>query len=373
MKWRALSIVAMVVACVSTAQAVPTYRTARLATIARATGIALPDTLPAYMSDDTTWTYRGHALHVATNAFGDVSSIGYALFSREVRQCESVEHNVLFDFIERYALELDLPMPGGDAAMRMMRDNVVCNQGRISMLSRVSVPLTPMSLDEQTLRHTRISWTVGGQPLTLTVPADYQLLAGADGKELEEIFERDVKRVVPIDADAALDDWSAARIYRSDSLMIAELGEYLNPAIRGDVYLTERDGQRELLFDSRSPQRSVVNILLTGQYARPVPLRLTIDKYGYTQSVLDVSVQQLIALCKLQHCQLFVGIKTHTAERITATIFAVNKKLAYNHVISVDFPLDALRNEEAQVRATIYAYVPLHNVSEALYKRIMKQ
>lgn len=370
MKLKVIAIMAWALACTMAVYASPQFRTERLARMAKAMSLVIPDTLAANIDNDSTWTYGGHRLRVKTNAFGDVSNIGYRMFDNK---SEFYFHrSLLFDFVERYALELDLHLDDHDVATRLAIDDVVCVEGNAGMLKKVS-PETPVSMDEITLRMFRLTWTVDGKTLKMTFPLDNQLLVGADEVELEDVFERDVQRVMPISEEDALDEWKDAKIYRSDSLLIAELGQHLNPMIRGDIYLEEHDGKRSVVNDVNKPLQTAKNVLLTGVFSHDIPLKLTMNRYGYKKTTVDITVQQLVALCRLEGCQLYVGIKTSDKEHITATIFAMNMRMAYNHVISVDFPLDILSGSDSAVKATVYAYIPLHNVGENFYKRLLNK
>ncbi len=354
----------LTVACVAMAHASPSFTTKRLRSIASAVGIVLSELTTANTRNDSTWTYRGRTLNVCTNALGDVSHIGYKMFDDKI--VDGFTPKELLEFIERYTLELDLKLDKRDATTRMAIDKVVCGQGNVAMLGRITTQ-TPFTVDEIERRMYRIKWDVDGKPLSLTIPADCQLIFGADAIELEDIFERNLSRSVPIDNAIAMERWKNAKTYRSDNLTIANGGEYLSKMIRGDIYLKRNNGKSTLLIDSKSPVHSVTNILLTGIFERDIPMHLTVNRYGYSSTKADVTLQQFVSLCKAEGCSLFVGIKTHDEKEITAVVFAFNSKLAYNHVLSVRFPLDILSGANKPMEATAYAYIPLQNVTEKFF------
>jgi len=361
---------AVAIACSIFVHASPRFATKRLAAISSAIGLNLPDSTVADMDNDSTWTYADRPLRVCTNAFGDVSHIGYRLFDSLVLQSHKQKQLPLF--LERYALELDLKLDKRDAASRMETDKVVCTTKNISLLSKVA-PQCPPSFEElkETVgRMHRVTWIVEQKKLSLSFPSDYQLIAGADDIELEDIFERNLKRIVPVTGKDAIQSWSNAKISRADSYLIVQGGEYLNPAIRGDIYLTEQKGQRRLIIDSGKPIISVTNILLTGLADHEIPLRLTVNRYGGQHTVADVSLQQFIGLCQTEGCKLYVGVKTHGEKEITATVFALNADMAYNHMMAVNVPLDILsENSNAVIQGTVYTYIPLQNVTEKFFTK----
>lgn len=378
---RRIAITLMMVAvCAQMAPAATRYHTQRLADMARAAGLSLPAEAAAEMCDDSTYTFRGRPLRVRTNSFGDISHIGYRLFSPQLM--EAYGASPVFNFIERYLLELDLRLDGRTPAARMDIDKVVTTAGDISMLHTMAADAA-FTIETITRRMYRLKWTAGARTLSITIPADCQLLSGANAIELEEIFERDLQRIIPISGDDIINDWKSAKVARSEGLLIVDGGTFMSEMIRGDIYLTEQGGRRRLVADASKPRQSVANIMLTGCYERTIPLDLTIDRYGYKSSKVAVTVQQFVNYCLTEGCRLYFGVKTNDGERLTGTLFALNEKMACNHVLSIDFPTAILKGSgeaavktnanagktaATAVKATAYVYIPLQNVTEKFFQ-----
>lgn len=353
-----LSIIALVVAAASCSAA--TFRTRRLQQMASAVGLS---DVSMGKGKDTLVAYRGRNIRIKSNAFGDVCHIGYALFSQV--DVERLKNEALRDFIERYTLELELSLDGRTPEERMEIDKMVISDGTWQMLRRISSgQLT--GVEEINRRMYRLTWSIADKPLRVTIPADCQMILGADAIELENIVERDVNRY-PVDAPIDL-RFQDARSSSSDSIRIIEHGHYLNELIRGDVYFKCKDGDMKVYCDPRNPTRSISNIMLTGQFASPIPMRLNINKYGYKSSVVNTTVQQFVAYCIHEGCTLYFGVKASGDNRLSGTLFARNDALGYNHVLSVDFPISIISGGGDNVEAKLYAYIPLHNVTEKFFK-----
>lgn len=353
-----LSILALVVAAASCSAA--TFKTRRLQQIASAVGV---ESMRIGKSCDTLYAYRGRNLRIKSDITGNVSHIGYALFSE--MDAERLKSSAMRDFVERYALELELSLDGRSAEERMDIDKVHISRGTWQMLRRAqSGSLT--DVEEINRRMYRLTWNIGGKELRLTIPADCQLILGADALELENIVERDVNNM-PADYLFNI-QYDNAKVSSADGIKIVERGHYLNELIRGDLYFVDKDGDMQLYCDNRNPSRSISNIMLTGQFASQIPLLLTINKYGYKSSKLKTTLQQLLAYCVEEGCTLYFGIKTSGDKRLTGTLFARNDALGYNHVLSVDFPISIISGGDDKVEATLYAYIPLHNVTEKFFK-----
>ena len=115
-----------------------TFRTTLLERMAMAIGIVSSE-LPANSDMDSVAVVKNKPIHVRTNAWGDVVHIGYSMFNSEL---VAHYHNpYIFDFIERYLLELDLGLDKRDIETRMRIDCVTMVKGRLWQLRSV----TPLS------------------------------------------------------------------------------------------------------------------------------------------------------------------------------------------------------------------------------------
>ena len=370
MKKRVCLIIMMAVALANFVNAQSSFYTKLHARIAEAIHLELPDTLPFCMNNDSTWYFKDKAIRVRTNAFGEVSHIGYKIFDNAI--VESYTSSAILHFVERYALELDLRLDGRSPLDRIDLDKVVCRRGNIAMLGNIKAD-TPFTIQVKERRGYILEWDVNGKKLSLTIPADYQLLIGANAIELEDIFEKEVKRTIPISADDINDELKNADVSKSGNLLVAQSDKYLSEMIRSDIYLTEINGKRELLIDAKNPLQSIRNIILTGFFYKDIPMSMTLNRYGYKSSKSDVTLQQFVTLCINEGCKLYFGVKERTEHSIKGTLFALNKENAYNHMLSVDFPTSILNGGAESVKGTAYVYIPLQNITEKFFTEGIKK
>ena len=164
----------------------------------------------------------------------------------------------------------------------------------------------------------------------------------------------------------------SGKAYHYKDQLIIKGEEYLSSMIRNDLYIEEKEGKKRVMIDKRKPVQTVTNILITGVFDKEIPMTMTLNRYGYSCSQTDITLQQFINLCYFDECKLYVGIKTHNKEYITATVFALNNKLAYNHVLSLKFPLELLNGSNNKIEATAYAYIPLQNVNEKFFTQSLE-
>lgn len=358
---RRICFYGIVLAFTSIVNAKTSFYTERLKTIAGVAGVHVPDTLGKYATIDSLCQYKDRPIRVKTNGLGDISHIGYRIFDRELAASYG-SMGAFYDFIERYFLELDLEIGEKKAAERIFLDKVVCSRGNIDMRHLVTEK-TGFSIHHVGRRGYKVQWFLDDDTLELLVPADCQLIIGANAIELEHIFERDVKRMIPEPYECPDDEKSIP----DGEYGIVDSGSYLSSEIRSDLYCYRQKDSLKLVVDPDYPIESIKNILLTGDFMRDISMALTIDQYGYQKSQVSITLQQYIKYCRQEGCTMYVGIKTHAENKVTATVFALNNELGYNHVLAVDFPVGILAGRPISIRGTAYVYIPLQNVTEKFF------
>lgn len=343
------------------------FHSVLLQRMAKATALSLPDSLGVMIDNDSTWLYKGRQLRVRTNALGDVSHIGYKLFHNEI--VALYDNQALFDFLERYFLELDLHIDGKSMVQRMDVDRVVVKQGSVQLMTRVKAT-DPLSINYTPRRSYAVTWQVNGKPLTLAFPTDCQLMMGGNAIDLENTISRDVQRMPQcVDMGEALAPWAQVHEESSGQLKQKNYGTYLSHLISSRIYLRMHDSQWQPDITPYSPMRSACTLMLTGYSAKPIPLELVVDRYGYRNEKLRVTLQQLLAYFRSEDSRVYIGIKEKTNNQLTGTLFVLNEKLGFNHVISFTFPLSLLSGDTSTpITAKLYAYIPLQNVTEKFFE-----
>ncbi len=367
---RLLTVMATaVVACVTIA-AQPLFRTNELKRMADVMHLSISEsTLHPGLDSDTTWSYKGRPLHVVTNQRGDVCHIGMPLFSKDFMRL--YDDRDVFYFLERLALQQMLPESGDDRDKRRARQNkVTFVKGDSKSLIHIT-PDVPCTLDQIERKGYRVTWTTAEGDVVVSLPADYQLLNSAEARELEEIMARDLPRTPQQDITHYIIErmcQTAERSRASDNTMLLSYGNYLSDRITSDVTVTrQHDGSYTTQYAASLPLRSVRNLLLTGASQTQLSLHLTMDRYGYKTTAMQITLQQFLRYCLQENCTLYVGIKQHNDTHVTATLFALNKNMGYNHMLSVTIPLTVLTCESNVISGRLYSYIPLQDVADSFF------
>ncbi|MCH5311144.1 MAG: hypothetical protein J1E57_04200 [Prevotella sp.] len=359
-------IIAVIWSMVAQQSAAISYRTSLLERMAKAANIIVTDSLFTNTELDSVATIRGKVVHLRTDSWGQVTHIGYNMFNRAFTA--QYDNRFILEFIERYLLEMDLGLDERGAEKRMDVDQVTIVSGSLDVLRKVT-PQTSLSFNLEVIKRKiyRLTWDIGEKKVCITIPADCQLIMGANSIELEEVFKRDVLSMMSITSEDIIQDWYSLPVTRAGDILIVNGGIYMSDMIRGSLYLTDKKGHRKLICSPERPSRSVSNIMLTGIFDRELPMNLAISLYGNKTDHLPITLQQFVSYCKQEHCKLYFGIKTKSDKSLTGTLFAYNESLAYTHMLSVDFPLSLLKEGNESIQATAYVYIPLRHIADKFF------
>lgn len=343
-----------------------TFSLPRIKDIAKAVNISIPATIEADADNDSTWTWKGNRLRVCTDRNGAVCHIGYKLFDNSIMQ--AYKSPAVLRFLERYALELELNIDGKTAEQRMNADGVTQTGGTANWLRRINAN-TPFSLNNIPRRMYKIVWNTAGGDFTVTFPSDCQLILGGNAVELENGIHSRLENYPEHSVDSLLLPWKNVATQTKNGMRIMDYGNYLSPLVGSRVYMVMHNSKWRPYDGKDNKLKTVTNIMLTGASSKDIPLRVTLDKYGYKTSTLDITLKQFLSLCQDEGCKTYVGIKTVDEKAINGTLFIYNEALGYNHVLSFSFPLTLLNGAGDSVKARLYVYIPLHNVAEKYFNK----
>lgn len=366
---RLLSILILVTlcACVNTqAHNVITYNTEQLESIA--TTLSL-DTLIQNSVADSTYRFdseRGELCY-NVNKYNEVDHIGLSLFSDEVKEAVSP---VICNFIERYILFADLNYSDDELAKMMSDNNIELLEGDVTKLfdvnkeSQVTIDYEDKSYVVE-FRNNKIDHC------KLKLPAQYELLVGANKREIEQDMIKRLERYEPKRSEEEY----IKQIFESRLLptpqsnyFIAKGSSYLIDAMRSDLYY-EKSGNDEfqLIHDSRHPHESVINLLNAYGDQYRYNLVLKVNQYG-KKGRIECNMVNWIALCLDEGCSLYCGIESSNSKFVEATSVVVNEELGYCHILFVKIPIDTLTEGNDEIEGTLNCYVPMHNVENLFEK-----
>ncbi len=268
-----------------------------------------------------------------------IDHIGLLLFSDELR---TLGHSPIFDFLERYFLQLKYPPVVKSASNMLHDDEFKFITGSISSVDNIRLS-DDFSFSNDNHRYVA-RWTRSGKSLlSVSFPVEYELISGENKIEAEDNLFADIKN-------------TQIRKSNDDTTR----NEYfIDQCFSNRLYFL--NGQ--LVSDTKHPVESVANMMLSTNANGKYLLNLTQISYGFQKKSFQVPLQQWISFCHTNGCQLYFGVEnTDNKGAISAVVLAVNQAENYNHVLTICVPSDAIRNRQGTIDARLYPYVPTHNV-----------
>ncbi len=336
------------------------FATRRLNSMAKALG------MEQLTESNQAFAFRGKSLNYRKNRWGQVEHLGYHLFSDAIR---TAQPSPVYDFLERYLLELDLPSEFS-TQLRLETDEVVV-KGDLAIAKTFDGTET-FSIEEKGLQKYKVSWTKGKQTLTMAFNKDCQLLTGCNAIELEHIISRNLQRIEPTHIEPFYPE-GGNLVAKNDSMLLMKGETYLSNNINSNIYLkpTKDEGVYTIVEDANWSAISVANVMTCGSGTYDYPLDVKLDKYGYDTEDFTISLRQWLSLCQMEGCKLYWGTKKVEEDRVTGIVLALNNQMAYNHMLSVSFPTVLLTHPKGEVvpriKARLYAYIPLHYMTEKFF------
>ena len=316
-----------------TASAKITYRTAELHRLATVLSIE-----EAALSEGYNYQTRDHRQIVIAVRDQTVQHIGLHLFNEEMR----ADHAPVFDFLERYFLQLKYP-PMSKSAQKMMRDDqfqfIIGSANIIDALS----PTDNFGFSYDKNLYVA-KWTRSDQVLlSVSFPVEYELISGENKIEAENNLMADVKATKISNVKPRLSGGT----------------HYINERFSSRLYYQNKI----LLFDEHHPAETVANLLQSIDMAGDYCIKMTQVSYGFRKTTFEIPLHQWITFCYQNGCQLYVGIEDiENNGDVKAVVIAVNESENYNHVLTISFPYEAICDKKGSLEARLYPYVPTHNV-----------
>lgn len=289
-------------------------------------------------------------------AEGTVSSMGYMLFPDEMK---SMARTPILGFLERYFLQLDYPHVDRPQNRMLREDRVKFEVGSPSTV--VTLPTDcSFSYGNEKKRYWA-TWSRDDKVLlSVSFPANHELISGENKIETEHFVETDVRASQPAEALPVKAELLTPTLQKS--YYIQRGSTYLNKLITSDLYYQQKDSLFELIASETHPLESAANMMLSANGQTKVNLKVKQLMYGYKKKFYDVPLDNWITYCRNNGCELYFGVESFEQGMVKATVFAVNQAENYNHVLFVNIPLKVIGSGEGDIEAQLETFIPMHNV-----------
>ena len=280
--------------------------------------------------------YRGFPVTVIVRK-GVVQHIGYSFFSPSMRDEIGP---VVSSFLERYALEAELPLQRKkDVHVQQMEDGVFFNKGNLSSLKVFCADTTQtISFELIASRRYRVTWSSGD----MLFPADHHLLLGSDNDENESRLPDEIKAC----------------------------GRPSHPAqVTGDTFYIEQLSSRlyydtagRAVDDVSKPSETLANMLggavSSGDLTADVEMRC----YGFTRRYFEAPLSSLVSYGIESGCVPYFGLVRNDEDILECELVLRQYEAGYAHVLKLWVSKKSLKTKKGSVKVRITPFIPMHSL-----------
>lgn len=204
--------------------------------------------------------------------------------------------------------------------------------------------------------------------VTISYPADYQLILGVGMMEAEDnlpstVMSAALTAVSAVKVDASLLEQDVSHAY-----YVLRGGYFELPQLNADrYYVCEADQSFSLLLSSDYPAESMANLVTGPELVCDITLNILQVKYGYRIENFSVPLRQWVSFCLNEGCRPYYGVIEVRPDAVTSELVMRNEALGYAHVMRFTFSPSVIGNCRGEADARLNSYVPLSNVKALFY------
>lgn len=292
---------------------------------------------------------------------GVVMHIGYRIFREELR---IINPTPVYDFLERYFLELDLPYQRPKTIDKQIKeDEILFTIGSINMLCDLySVP--EINITRHGIRGWSVNWRDNGEIVCeIHFKNHYELLNGSEMEEnerrlIENLANHHVKDTIPISVSI---DQLATTWLENYFILLGE-SYYTDNMTSNMYYRRESKDKFSLLYTDILPVESLANIFTSTQIQNDFNLNIKYVRHNLQRDIINVPLNVWTDYCLQEGCQPFFGVISQNESFINCLIIMKNELMGYIHTLKVEFPIEILNAKAGDVSARLVSYIPVSKI-----------
>lgn len=287
-----------------------------------------------------------------------LTHLGVALCDSSLFRSE----NIIAKFLERELLSLFL-QTNSDASLKLKADNVSFTYNHAEILTPTIASLRPFLSLRSSTRAFRLlkdpkrsvaQWVDSTNNIfEIAFPLRYDLLAGMDKKESDELTETELRKYSQHEASFhAYGDNDTSAMLKSDRSIYLRKGKEYQRGLSTDCYFQKENNKYSFVFDAAYPQETVRSMFfMPCGKDTAVNLIVTQFEYGNKKEEYPVSLSALKSY--LADYTPYVGMENSSSDTISTTILFVHKE--FNNAFLVFFSFSA-----ASISAILRQGLPIH-------------
>ncbi len=332
---------------------------------------------------------------------GKVTHIGYSIFNDALRVGSN---NIVFNFLERYALAADMPLKREKSVNSMLaEDQITFEGGEFARLKQMNSDGYNIAVSNQNGRRYRVCWeTPDGQTVyAVSFPLSHDLLHGTGMVENERRLLADLTShsITPVVTDSVtrqnlLPTWNInyyimpGNSYYTDALTSNKYYRLsiFDPAAANKAmeFLEENESDEnvpdgkvdippgsliktptyELINNADIyPIETMANMLTTGELDNDFILDIKHIGYDYDYKNISVPLNNVINYFRQKGCEVFFGVSKDDTTAYTDVVIFRNMPEGYCHTMRVTVNKEDLEVGQGRFPARFTSYIPISKIS----------
>lgn len=334
------------------------YKSNILKQISQSSGIyEVIDTLPDGVYNGI-FLYKNRPIIICVNN-NIIEHIGYSLFSDSVR---CIINSPALNFVERYSLELELPIDTiWSKKNRMEIDNVKFKKGDFDFFKRLpNDSLYSFMLMVKEHKYV-LKWENDRKVCCeIEFPMHYDLIGGRERIELENSLK------IEIDQDLCLPNPKSLislDMLEKDSLegyYVLRRGNFYSKGLNSDQYYSlEGDSTIIPYYEKFHIVETLSNLFsIPGYNNNNLVLNIRMQKYGLNYDSFSVPVSRWVKYCLNQGCTPYFGIISIGEKgTLQCSLMMNNSRMAYLHAMKITLNYSVLDKMEGHMEAELSSYI----------------
>ncbi len=206
----------------------------------------------------------------------------------------------------------------------------------------------------------------GVNVLEILFPVNIQIMTDRNKRELELELE-DLMRL-GFDVDIYEKEPTKSRYNKLDDIYLSSTKFLYDESINNATYYDFDGAEFTPLFSSDHAVESFVNLFhFANDNTSKIDLVVMQHLYGNQERVYTVTLDKLIAYCRANNADVYVGIEKKEEEMLNACVLLDCKAMKCLHILHVRGDLSTLfesakDDERRSIFVNLYAYVPTDNI-----------
>ena len=199
--------------------------------------------------------------------------------------------------------------------------------------------------------------------LTLTYPANYNLIAGVSMTEAENRLYDNIRRIRPEDTEQFEPCASLMQCIDNGPIHLLKGSIIFLPELNSNRYYVKTGEDKfSLLYSEDYPLETLANLMTGTELQNQFVINVKHVKYGYQVDNFDIPLTYWLAFCIQAGCTPYFGVISQDEKTIVCELIMQNEALGYCHVMKLTLAPSLLKSRKGILHARLNCYVPISNV-----------